>query len=151
MLAAAVAAGTVAAPLAGVAGAAPSNAKTATPVTISCSNGETYDAVVNSGQSDGNTFSPAITTLGHTVLVPVAFGPSTFTLTDLDTNTVIDTQTDPGGQAKGPGATTRANVLDCTFELSGTFVSDGSDGLVAGHTYEFSGTGSVSGFIPSQK
>src|SRR4051812_38769711 len=100
LLAAAVAAGTLGGPLAGIASAAPAKAKTSTLISVTC-DGQTYDAVVNAGNSDGNQFNPALTIAGHTVLIPVAFGPSEFTFSDLTTGETLDTETDPGGKTKG--------------------------------------------------
>jgi hypothetical protein len=89
-----------AAPVAGVASAAPTNAKNALPITLHCDNGHTYTASVNgNGQS-----TPAVTAQG-VVLVPFTLTVNTV---DATTGAVLDTHTvtKPGT----PNAT-----VSCTF------------------------------------
>jgi hypothetical protein len=96
----AVTAAAAAAPIAGVASAAPTNAKNALPITLRCSNGHTYTASVN-----GNGHStPAITAQG-VVLVPFTLVVNTV---DATTGAVLNTET-----VTKPG-TPNANV-SCTF------------------------------------
>lgn len=81
-------------------------------VTVQCGS-TTYHAWANgNGQ-----FTPAHDTASTSTLVPLAFGPSTFTVTD-PTGVVVDSGTDPGG-AKGSSANA-AGAQWCTFSLSGT-------------------------------
>jgi hypothetical protein len=89
-----------AAPVAGVASAAPTNAKNALPITLRCSNGHVYTASVNGmGRS-----TPAVTAQG-VVLVPFTLTVNTV---DATTGTILDTET-----VTKPG-TPNANV-SCTF------------------------------------
>ena len=89
-----------AAPVAGVASAAPTNAKNALPVTLHCSNGQNYTASVNgNGRS-----TPAVTAQG-VVLVPFTLTVNTV---DATTGAILDTET-----VTKPG-TPNANVF-CTF------------------------------------
>jgi hypothetical protein len=116
--------------LSGAAGADPK----ADEVPLSCDNGDTYVVAVN-----GNgTFTPGHDTDGTGVLVPVAFGPFTGTITNAQGN-VVDTFTDPP-EEKGQSAKGVKDPVTCTFSF--TEVSDGSDpDFPAGYT--FSGSGSV--------
>jgi hypothetical protein len=89
-----------AAPVAGVASAAPTNAKNALPITLHCSNGQNYTASVN-----GNgRFTPAVTAQG-VVLVPFTLTVNTV---DATTGAILDTE-----RVTKPG-TPNANVF-CTF------------------------------------
>ena len=98
-------------------------------VTVQC--GSTlYQTWVN-----GNgAFTPAHDLGSTSTLVPLAFGPSTFTLTDPN-GVVVDSGTDPGA-AKGRSANA-AGAQWCSYWLSGT---DG-DG------FTFSVTGTVLGKV----
>jgi hypothetical protein len=103
------------------ASAAPTNAKNASPISISCDNNQTYSAVVNSGNSSHQSFSPAHDLNSTSVLVPTAFGVGTSTLTN-SSNQVVDTQTTPPatkGNSQGGGT-----PLNCSYSLSFTPVSD---------------------------
>ena len=103
-------------------------------VTIACDNGNTYSAVVK-GNGD---WTPAHDLASNTILVPTAFGESTFTITDSEGN-VIDSETDPGS-TKGHANKPRKTSTDCTFSFGGT-EEDPDLG-----TLTFSATGTVSGF-----
>ena len=120
---------TAAALIAGSAGAAtadPTNAKDTLPIQLACDNGHTYTVVANgNGQ-----FTPAHDLDSNAVVVPVAFGEVTATLTDPDGN-VVDSETDPpvskGSSAKNPNATTNCSFFASatdpdgfTFTLNGT-------------------------------
>ena len=110
--------------------AAPVNAPNAETVALDCGDAGTYDVVVN-GNGD---WSPGHDLNSNAVLIPVAFGETTFTLTDPEGN-VIDQGTEPAttkGKAKAKG---RARIT-CTFTL--TFTEDGNTATV---------TGSVTGFV----
>lgn len=104
--------------------------------------GTEYDVVV---MGNGG-FTPAHDVASNAVLVPVAFGPFTGTLTDLTTGQVVFTETEPGttkGNSQPPGRT----VLECTFSFHEEFVAGADDeGLIAGHRYRFHGVGEVTGF-----
>ena len=128
-----VAAIATAALAAGPASADPVNSRTL-PITIDCGEAGTYQAVANgNGQ-----FTPAHDVNSTSVLIPVAFGPATFTLTDADGN-IVDQETDPG-DAKGSASPAGRTLVDCSYTFSGS-----QDG------YTFSGTGTVTGFISGNK
>lgn len=114
---------------AGAASADPTNAKNAFPIQVACDNGHTYNAVANGS----GHFTPAHDLDSNAVVVPVAFGETTFTVTDPDGN-VVDSETDPpaskGSSAKNPNATT-----NCSFSGS---VTDPD-----GFTFSTSGTATV--------
>ena len=81
-------------------------------VTVQCG-AMTYQTWVNgNGQ-----FSPAHDLASTSTLVPLAFGPTTFTLTDPN-GVVVESGTDPA-VAKGSSAHA-AGAQWCTFSLSGT-------------------------------
>lgn len=127
-----VAAAASAVSLASVAAAAPINAKNSTPILLVCPSG-TYQTVVN-----GNgPYTPAHSVTSNTVLIPIAFGPFTGTFTDA--NGVMTTQVDPGS-SKGSATPTGAAIQTCTYYLQFSF-PDGSS---------FSGSGTVTGFIPGR-
>jgi len=113
------------------AAADPTGAKNSTPVSVTCDNGQTYETVANGG----GQFTPAHDLNSTSMLVPVAFGPTTFTATDPDGN-VVDSGTDPavakGSSAQNPGAD-----MECSFVV--TFQDP--DGLTI--TVE----GTVTGFV----
>ena len=114
------------------AGAAPTNAPNAFPVTIVCPSG-TFDAVVN-----GNgEFTAAHAVDSNRVLIPIAFGTFTGTFTDPDG--VVSTETDPP-VAKGKARPGNGRIEDCTYSFELSF-PDGSS---------FAGSGSVTGFIPGK-
>jgi hypothetical protein len=110
---------------AGVANADPVNAKGALPLQVTCDNGHTYTAV---GNGNGN-FTPAHDLDSNAVLIPVAFGEITFTVTDPNGN-IIDQETQPpagkGSSANNPNATT-----NCSFS-GGSISPDGSTFTLVG-------------------
>ncbi len=83
---------------------------------------------------NGN-FTAAHAVDSNTVLIPIAFGPFTSTFTDSAGATT--TSVDPG-IAKGNSIPRNGKIQDCEYSVSFTF-PDGS---------RFSGSGSVTGFIP---
>jgi hypothetical protein len=130
-LASALAITTLSAGLAGgTAVAAPVNAPNALTVTLNCGDAGTFDVVVN-----GNgVWTPGHLLDGNGVVIPVAFGESTFTVTDAEGN-VIDEGVEPAiskGKAKARGR----ERITCTFTVS--FTEDGTT---------FTSTGSVTGFM----
>jgi hypothetical protein len=135
--------------MAGSAGADPTHAKNAAPITLVCDNGQTYNAVTNSGNSNVQTFSPAHDIASTSVLVPTSFGPFSGTITD-SSGAVIDQFTDPPatkGNSHGAGSA----PINCTFSFSETFTVTETGGDLPPGTYTFTGSGSATGFIPSQK
>ena len=100
LLGLAVTAAAVAAPLAGVASAAQTNAKNSLPLTLSCSNGHTYQAVTN---GSGRTTPAHLLDSPANVAVPSTL---TFTFTDLTTGD-SETQTVVKNGPKGD--------VSCTF------------------------------------
>ena len=81
-------------------------------VTVQCG-ATTYQTWVNgNGQ-----FTPAHDLASTSTLIPLAFGPTTFTVTDPN-GVVVDSGTDPAA-AKGSSAHA-AGAQWCTFSLSGT-------------------------------
>ncbi|HEV8527013.1 MAG TPA: hypothetical protein VGS60_05585 [Actinomycetes bacterium] len=107
----------------------PTNAKDTIPIQLACDNGHTYTVVANgNGQ-----FTPAHDLDSNAVVVPVAFGEITATVTDPDGN-VVESETDPpaskGSSAKNPNATT-----NCSFSASATDPD--------GFTFSLSGTATV--------
>lgn len=122
----------------GVASAAPVNAKNAQRITLSCSNGQTYAVVVNSGggNQDKTTFTPGFILGTNQHIKPVSFGTFTFSIN----GQVMGSQ--PGssrGQGKIPP---HATPLTCTFSQSMT-------DPVTGDLLTFSG--SVVGYIPGNR
>jgi hypothetical protein len=121
---------------AGSAGAAPVNAPNATPITIDCGQGGTFDAIANgNGQ-----FTPAHDLDSRRVLIPVSLGPTTFTARDAEGNVVFE-ETDTTVNAKGHAAPRGRTLLDCTFTLSFP-TEDGGTATV---------TGSAVGFVSGRR
>lgn len=127
------------------AAAAPVNAPSAMPITLTCDNGVTYSAVVNGGGSDhsnsGQTYNPAHSVTDNTVLLPVAFGESTFSL--YVNGQLVDQETQPPAAKGNAGVPANATPVHCTY----SFESSQTD-PTTGDVYAFRGTGSVTGFIP---
>jgi hypothetical protein len=108
------------------AAADPTNAKDTIPIQLACDNGHSYTVVANgNGQ-----FTPAHDLDSTAIVVPVAFGEVTATVTDPDGN-VVDSETDPpvskGSSAQNPNATTNCSFFASatdpdgfTFTLTGT-------------------------------
>lgn len=95
------------------AAADPVNAKKNVPVSVSFDNGQTYETVAN-----GNArFSPAHDVNSTPTLVPVSFGPETFTVTNA-AGDVIDQGTDAEGETKGSSASTPVRPCPATCSSS---------------------------------
>ncbi len=121
---------------AAAAAAAPANAdpQKGELIPVDCDNGKSYTLAVN-----GNgEFTPGHDVDSTSMLVPVAFGSFTGTLTDSQGN-VVETFTDPG-VGKGQSGKNAKNTVTCTVEFSVTFVEDGE-------TFTFTGSGTVTGVI----
>jgi hypothetical protein len=133
------------------ASAAPTNAKNASPISISCDNNQSFSAVVNGGNGSHQLFSPAHDISSTSVLVPSAFGVGTNALTN-SSNQVVDTQTTPAvtkGSSQGGGTQLNCSYsLGFTFTASSTFTLADGTVLPAG-TYTQNVSGTVTGFIPS--
>ena len=136
------------------AGAAPTGAKNASPISISCDNNQSYDAVVNGGHNNSHqTFNPAHDINSTSLLVPTAFGTATITVTNDSNQQVVDTSFTPAatkGNSQGGGT-----PLNCTFVVSFTFTTPSpitlpDQTVLPPGTYTQSITGTVTGFIPSQ-
>jgi hypothetical protein len=112
----------------GSAAAAPVNAPNATTVPLDCGAAGTFEVVVN-----GNgAFSPGHIVGDGGVLVPVAFGDETFTLTDTEGNVLVE-ETEPA-HAKGRAAPKRT-LIECTYSFS--FELDGNTATVSGSVTAF--------------
>jgi hypothetical protein len=110
----------------------PIHAKNAFTFEVFCDNGKSYVAVAN---GDG-TFTPAHDLSSSAVLVPVAFGPITFTVTDPDGN-VVDQETSPPTAKPGAAAHNKNATVSCEFF--------GSQTAPDGTTFSIDGT--VTGFV----
>ena len=97
-------------------------------IPLECDNGQSY--VVN---TNGNgEFTPGLVADGTAVLVPVEFGPFSYTVTDGEGN-VVESGSEPAS-AKGRSAKGVKDAVTCTFEFSGTedgFTFEGSGSVVA--------------------
>lgn len=119
---------------AGTASADPVNARDPVPLTVDCGSAGTFDVITN-----GNgRWTPAHDLNSTATLIPVAFGPSTFTVTDSDGN-IVDQGTDPGG-TKGSATAAGRTLLDCSYSGGASFDD---------FTLTFEGT--VTGFITGKK
>lgn len=96
----------------GAAHADPVNAKSSFPITITCDNGSTYNAVANGS----GAWTPAHDLGSTSILVPVAFGTQTFTVFDPQGN-IVDQETVPPS-AKGAIGHNKHATTSCDF--SGT-------------------------------
>jgi len=114
---------------AGSAAAAPVNAPNALEVALDCGAAGTFDVVVNgNGQ-----FAPGHI-VGGGVLIPVAFGPTTFTVTDPGGAVIVE-ETEPA-VTKGSGKPKRNRpALECTFSAS--FEEDGNTVTISGTVTAF--------------
>jgi hypothetical protein len=130
------------------ASAAPVNAKSSFPVSIYCDNGQSYSAVVNGGGGDnsnsGQTYNPAHVVTNNTLLQPIAFGPSTFSLYINDE--LVEQDTQPGGSRGNGNAPMpkNATIVNCSYEF-GSSQTDPTTGDV----YTFVGDGTITAFIPA--
>ena len=131
--------------LTGMASADPSNARNALPVTISCNNGHTYEAVTNGGgNAPRQVFAPAHDLNSTAVLIPISFGESTFSV--YMNGVLVDHGTQPPvakGNARVPANTTGVSC-DYSFEQSQTDPKTGD-------VFTVSGSGTVEGFIPGAR
>ena len=119
---------------AGTASADPVGARDSLPLTVDCGSAGSFDVTTN---GNGN-WTPAHDLNSTTMLIPVAFGPSTSTLTDSEGN-IVDQQTDAGGP-KGSANPAGRTLLDCSFSGGASF-----DDL----TFTLEGT--VTGFVTGKK
>jgi hypothetical protein len=131
LIALSFAATTLIATSAGAASADPVNAKDALPLQITCDNGHTYTAV---GNGNGN-FTPAHDLDSNAILIPVAFGEITFTVTD-PSGTVVDQETQPP-TSKGNSAMNPNVTINCSF----------SGGATAPDGFTFTIAGTVAGLV----
>ena len=134
-IASALALGATAAGFAGPAGADPNSDV----IALVCDNGQSYEVAV----AGGGDFTPAHDLASTGMLVPVAFGEFTGTITGPD-GVVIETFTEPA-YAKGQSGKNKS-LVTCTFSFE--FVNEGPDAdpeLPVGAIFE--GSGSVSGFL----
>lgn len=117
-----------------VAVAAPVNAPNAEIVTLDCGDAGTFDVVVN-----GNgEWTPGHLLDGNGVVVPVAFGESTFVARDAEGN-VVDEGSEPA-TSKGNAKARGRERVTCSFTL--IFVEDGITATV---------TGTVTGFMTGRQ
>ena len=115
---------------AGAAPAAPLNAPNVELVTLDCGTAGTFDVVVN-----GNgEWTPGHLLDGNGVVVPLAFGESTFVVRDAEGN-VVEEGTEPP-TTKGRARAKGRERVTCGFTL--TFEEDGFIATL---------TGSVTGFM----
>lgn len=108
----------------------PINAKSSFPLTITCDNGFTYQAVTN-GQ--GN-WTPAHDLNSQTTLVPLSFGTQTFTVYDPAGNIISQQSTQPS--AKTAVDSNKHATASCTFTGSQT-APDGSVFMLNGSVIGF--------------
>ena len=110
----------------------PIHAKNAFAFQIVCDNGHSYGAVAN-----GNgTFTPAHDLSSTAVLVPIAFGPITFTVRDSEGN-ILDQETSPSTAKPGASSHNKNMTTNCEFFGS----QSGPDGTT------FSIDGTVTGMV----
>ena len=93
----------------GSAGAANADPRNGAPITITCDNGSTYEAVLFSN----GEWSPALDTASNAVLVPFSIGPSEGAFSDPEGN-VIELIDEPIS-VKGNAAQGQKNTTSCTF------------------------------------
>ncbi|MCU1690867.1 MAG: hypothetical protein JWN20_2795 [Jatrophihabitantaceae bacterium] len=103
----AVAGGVLMSPVA--AGAAPTSAKSAQLINIMCDNG-IHGQIVSNGNGD---WTPGHLVGSNTVLIPVAFGASTFTAYAADGSKVLE-GSDPAQTGHAPGRA-QQDLVDCTY------------------------------------
>jgi hypothetical protein len=108
----------------------PINAKNSFLLTVTCSNGVTYQAATN---GNGH-WTPAHDVAGNTVLVPLAFPVETFTVLDPAGN-IIDQQTAPP-RAKSAVDSNKNADLTCTF-VGSTPQPDGTTFVLSGTVIGF--------------
>jgi hypothetical protein len=86
--------------------------------TLVCDNGHTYTVVVNSS----GAWSPAHDVNSTSTLIPLSFGETTGTVTDLNGN-VVDSFSDPAMAKRSAATYDLATTTACTFSSDDTFVS----------------------------
>ena len=96
----------------GIASADPINGKNAEVLTISCTNGQTYQVVTTSG-------NPAHIVGSTGNIIPVEF---TFTVTDPDTGEVLFSET--GGVGKGNKVGLQGDLITCATEPVTEFIPE---------------------------
>lgn len=130
---AALSAGLLAAPL----GADPVNSPNSDVVPLECDNGETYDVVV----SGSGEFTPGHVVGSNAMLIPVAFGPITFTALPSG-ETMVEPPSTKGQSGKNKDLTT------CSFEFTFPVGPEEAEefGLPEGTT-SVQGAGTVTAFI----
>ena len=84
---------------------------------LDCADGSSFTVTKN----NGGLFSPGFDTASTTVLIPVAYGPSTATLYDAQGNVVIPTGPADEAAAK-PGQRRGQDEMMCTFSTAFAFV-----------------------------
>jgi len=110
----------------------PTGAQGSLELTVTCDNGVAYHVV-----SNGNGgWTPAHDLDSTSVLVPVAFGESTFTITDSDGN-VVESDTTPATTKGQAGKQVRGTAISCSY-------AGGATDPESGMTFAISGT--VMGF-----
>ena len=127
--AALAAAGILVAVMLGNPGAASADPK-GQPVTITCNNDHTYEAVLFSN----GEWSPALDTASTSVLIPLTIGPSHTVVTDAEGNVIQDV-VDPVS-VKGNAVKGKATATSCTFLIVGPTAEGGTfhiEGSVVGH------------------
>jgi hypothetical protein len=110
----------------------PAGTPGALPLTVTCDNGAVYDVISN---GNGN-WTPAHDLASTSTLVPVAFGESTFTITDSSGN-VLDSETMPASTKGQSGNQVRGTTISCSYTGGG---ADPESGMV------FTLSGTVEGF-----
>jgi len=111
----------------------PAGAPGAFPLTVTCDDGGVYHVVSNGNGS----WTPAHDLDSTSTLVAVAFGETTFTVTDAN-GTVLDSETQPASTKGASGNQQRATDISCSY-------TGGSTDPVSGMTFTISGT--VEGFV----
>jgi hypothetical protein len=109
-------------------------------IPLLCDDGNTYDVVV----SGNGQFTPGRLVGSNGVLVPTAFGETTFRAVTPSGEVVEETEP---ASAKGGGNVTERNprpTVTCTFELTETLTEE-VEGLPAGTVVTISGE--VTGFL----
>ena len=98
------------------ASADPVNAPTPLLLNVVCDNGETYSAEVSPGNG---SFTPAFDVNSTTMLIPLSFGPQTFTIRDTSGNIVFQSTSQPRAKGNATSAPNRDTKTACTFTGGG--------------------------------
>ena len=106
---------------------------------LMCANGKTYTVVTPPGNGD---WTPAHDVNSNTVLVPVAFGEFTGTISQGGKEIVTFTEE---GETKGSGK--QRNTTSCSYAFTESFTLTAdeaeAEGLPGAGTYDFEGGGTV--------